>query len=53
MAQKPYFDRLSTPPEHKRRVVLTAGHYIVGQQRSQVAHEVLDWLDRYLGPLVQ
>jgi dienelactone hydrolase/predicted Ser/Thr protein kinase len=52
-AQKPYFARLGTPSTHKRRVVLTGGHYIIGQQRSQVAREVLDWLDRYLGQLRQ
>lgn len=51
LGQKPYFARLGTPPEHKRHVVLTGGHYIVGQQRSQVVREVLDWLDRYLGPV--
>ena len=49
--QKPYFHFLGTPPEHKRHVVLTGGHYIIGQQRSQVVREVLDWLDRYLGPV--
>ena len=42
---------LGTPPDHKRHVVLTGGHYIIGQQRSQVVREVLDWLDRYLGPV--
>ena len=51
LGQKPYFAKLGTPPEHKRHVVLNGGHYIVGQQRSQVAREVLDWLDRYLGPV--
>jgi dienelactone hydrolase len=51
LGQKPYFARLGTPPEHKRHVVLTGGHFIIGQQRSQVVREVLDWLDRYLGPV--
>jgi pimeloyl-ACP methyl ester carboxylesterase len=51
MGQKPYFHLLGTPPEHKRHVVLTGAHYIIGQQRSQVVREVLDWLDRYLGPV--
>jgi hypothetical protein len=49
--QKPYFHFLGTPPEHKRHVVLVGGHYVIGQQRSQVVREVLDWLDRYLGPV--
>jgi len=52
-SQKPYFVRLGTPPEHKRRVVVTGGHYIIAQQRSQVVREMLDWLDRYLGPVAQ
>jgi hypothetical protein len=26
------------------------GHNIIAQQRNQVIREVLDWLDRYLGP---
>ena len=51
LGQKPYLHLLGTPPEHKRHVVLTGGHYIIGQQRSQVVREVLDWLDRYLGPV--
>ena len=51
LGQKPYFHLLGTPPEHKRHVILTGGHYIIGQQRSQVVREVLDWLDRYLGPV--
>jgi len=49
--QKPYFERLGTSPEHKRHVVLVGGHFIVAQQRSQVVREVLDWLDRYVGPV--
>jgi pimeloyl-ACP methyl ester carboxylesterase len=51
LGQKPYLHLLGTPPEHKRHVVLTGGHFIIGQQRSQVVREVLDWLDRYLGPV--
>jgi fermentation-respiration switch protein FrsA (DUF1100 family) len=51
LGQKPYLHLLGTPPEHKRHVVLTGGQYIIGQQRSQVVREVLDWLDRYLGPV--
>jgi dienelactone hydrolase len=51
LGQKPYFHLLGTPPEQKRHVVLTGGHYIIGQQHSQVVREVLDWLDHYLGPV--
>lgn len=40
-----------TPADRKRHVILTGGHGIIGQQRSQSVKEVLDWLDRYLGPV--
>ena len=47
--QKPFFDLLGTPRDQKRHVVLTGGHFILGQQRSQVVKTVLDWLDQHLG----
>ena len=49
--QKPYFDLLGTPRDQKKHVVLLGGHFIVGQQRSQVVKTVLDWLDERLGPV--
>ena len=49
--QKPFFDLLGTPRDQKRHVVLPGGHFIVGQQRSQVVKTVLDWLDQQLGPV--
>ena len=49
--QKPYFDLLGTPRDQKKHVVLVGGHFIVGQQRSQVVKTVLDWLDERLGPV--
>jgi formylglycine-generating enzyme required for sulfatase activity len=50
-SQKPFFDMLGTPHEQKRHVVLVGGHFIIGQQRSQVVKTVLDWLDARLGPV--
>ena len=47
--QKPYFDLLGTPRDQKNHVVLVGGHFIVGQQRSQVVKAVLNWLDERLG----
>ena len=48
-AQRPLFDLLGTPAEHKRHRIFESGHAIpVGD----VAGEVLPWLDRYLGPVV-
>ncbi|HYN07316.1 MAG TPA: protein kinase [Vicinamibacterales bacterium] len=49
--QKPFFDLLGTPRDQKRHVVLVGGHFVVGQQRSQVVKTVLDWLDQRLGPV--
>jgi predicted esterase len=48
--QKPLFERLGTPPEHKRHVVYDAGH-VADYPRGQMLREVLGWLDRYLGPV--
>ncbi len=48
-AQKPMFERLGTPAEHKRHVIFDAGHG--NFPRSESIREVLAWLDRYLGPV--
>jgi dienelactone hydrolase len=47
-SQKPMFERLGTPPEHKRYVVYPGAHTL---PRTEVASELLAWLDRYLGPV--
>ncbi|HWA29309.1 MAG TPA: protein kinase [Lacunisphaera sp.] len=47
-AQKPMFDALGTPPEHKRHLLIDAGHAIA---LAQVRTDIADWLDRYLGPV--
>jgi predicted esterase/predicted Ser/Thr protein kinase len=51
-AQKPFFDLLGTPAKDKRHVLVPTGHAIlVPEARNTVVREVLDWLDRYLGPV--
>ena len=45
--QVPMFKGLGTPAKDKRHVVLEDGHVPPNDVLSQ---EVLDWLDRYLGP---
>ena len=48
-SQDPLFKLLGTPPEHKRHVVFEgAGHV---PPRLEVIREILNWLDRYLGPV--
>jgi dipeptidyl aminopeptidase/acylaminoacyl peptidase len=43
------FRLLGTPPEHKRHRTFESGH--IPTEREEVMKEVLDWLDRYLGPV--
>jgi hypothetical protein len=46
---KPMFNLLATPAQHKRLVIFeNAGHM---PPRIDLIREVLDWLDRYLGPV--
>jgi cephalosporin-C deacetylase-like acetyl esterase len=47
-SQKPLFRFLGTPGKDKRYVVLEAGHVL---STDLTMKEVLDWLDRYLGPV--
>jgi pimeloyl-ACP methyl ester carboxylesterase len=47
--QRPLFDLLGTPPEHKRHAVLEGGH--LPWHRQEVVDQILAWLDRYLGPV--
>ena len=48
-AQKPMFGSLGTPDGAKRHVIYDGGHGI--GHRNQEINEILDWLDRYLGPV--
>ena len=52
-SQKPLFALLGSPAKDKRHVILTGGHGILNQQRNQVVREVLNWLDKYLGPVAR
>ena len=46
-SQVPLFRFLGAPEKDKRHVVLDAGH---APPRQAIIKEILDWLDRYLGP---
>ncbi len=48
-AQKPLFRLLGTPEKDKRHVVFEGGH--IPTRIEPVIKEILDWLDRYLGPV--
>ena len=48
-SQRPMFDLLATPAADKRHVIFETGHAVVNIQ--PMIKEVLDWLDRYLGPV--
>jgi eukaryotic-like serine/threonine-protein kinase len=48
-AQVPMFQALGTPPADKRHAVLEGGH--LPPRPQEVYKEVLDWLDKYLGPV--
>jgi alpha-beta hydrolase superfamily lysophospholipase len=49
-SQVPMFEAFGTPKEHKRMVMFDVGHSSP-KPRSKYIKEVLDWLDRYLGPV--
>jgi dienelactone hydrolase len=48
-AQRPLYELLGTRPEDKRHYALEGGHGSL--PRAEKARLVLDWLDRYLGPV--
>jgi dienelactone hydrolase len=47
-SQRPMFELLGTPAEHKKRLVFPGGHSV---PRTEMIKESLQWLDRYLGPV--
>ena len=49
-SQKPLFRMLGSPPGQKKHVIFEAAHD-VSMLRQPVMREVLDWLDKYLGPV--
>ena len=48
-AQVPLFRLLGVAPEHKRHALFDGGH--APGQLPDVIREILDWFDRYLGPV--
>lgn len=50
-AQVPLFYALGTAPADKRHAVLEGGH--IPPKPQLVFKEILDWLDRYLGPVAR
>jgi hypothetical protein len=49
LSQRPLFALLGTPSDLKRHALLDGGH--IPTDRREVIREVLDWLDRHLGPV--
>ena len=47
-SQKPMFDLLGTPAEHKKIHVTPAAHVV---PRDELIRETLDWFDRYFEEL--
>jgi dienelactone hydrolase len=47
-SQRPMFELLGTPAQHKKRLVFPGGHSV---PRTEMIKESLAWLDRYLGPV--
>ncbi len=50
-AQKPLFDLLGTPESQKRLVLFPGGHGIPAEYHKEYHHEIVNWLDQYLGPV--
>jgi dienelactone hydrolase len=50
-SQVPMYDFLGTPEAHKKHQVYPGGHGLLGLFRREIREDVLDWLDRYLGPV--
>jgi pimeloyl-ACP methyl ester carboxylesterase len=48
-AQRPLFQMLNLPPGQKRHALFTGGH--MPTQIHDVMREILDWYDRFLGPV--
>jgi len=48
LSQQPMFRALGTPDKDKRHALVEGGHV---PPRAAIIKEILDWLDRYLGPV--
>ena len=51
MSQKPLFRGLGSSADQKKHLLFEAGHGVIFEKRSQVIREILDWFDRFLGPV--
>lgn len=49
VSQQPFFAMLGAPNDKKRHARLAGGH--IPTNRLEIIREVLDWLDRHLGPV--
>jgi dienelactone hydrolase len=50
-SQRPMYELLGTPKEHKEHKLYSGGHGLLGLFVKQIRGDVLGWLDRYLGPV--
>jgi formylglycine-generating enzyme required for sulfatase activity/dienelactone hydrolase len=50
-SQRPMYEFLGTPEAHKKHQVYPGGHGLLGLFSKQIRDDMLDWLDRYLGPV--
>jgi cephalosporin-C deacetylase-like acetyl esterase len=50
-AQKPLFNLLGTPEAYKKHVLFGGGHSIPWEHYRQYHKEIVEWLDKYLGPV--
>jgi len=50
-SQKPLFELLGTPSEHKFHKLYPGSHGAPGFPRSDAKRYVVEWLDKYLGPV--
>jgi hypothetical protein len=49
-SQKPLFELLGTPLEHKVHKTYPTEHMIIGAPGDEARDDILEWLDKYLGP---
>lgn len=50
-SQEPMYELLGTDDQHKEHKLYPGGHGLFGLFNKQILKDVLDWLDRYLGPV--
>ena len=49
-SQRPFFNLLGTPAQHKRQVIYESSHFV---PRTALITELLAWYDRYLGEVAR